>query len=119
MEVEDEEQASPLKDDDLVTLVLQADVRLRGTEPLVLFVEVLHGGIELVQHLVAQEIIVNEVKLPSRVVERVVVSSTGEVEPFGVTKLVSCRVSVASLDVTWYGLTFEIQVSFSTQRVGQ
>jgi hypothetical protein len=101
VEVEDEEQASSLEHDNLVALMLQADVCLRGAEPLVLLVEVLHGGIKLVQHFVTQEVVVDEVELPPGVVERVVVSSTGEVEPFGVTELVSCRALIASFGPGW------------------
>ena len=89
MEVEYEEQTCSLKHNHFVALVLQTDVSLRGGQPSVLLLEVLHGRIKLVQPLVAQEIVIDKVELASRVVVRIVVSNTRKVEPFWVTKFVS------------------------------
>lgn len=53
-----------------------------------LLLKVLHGGIKLIQPVVAQEAVVGKVELTSRVVERIVVSGTREVEPLWVTEFV-------------------------------
>lgn len=49
VEIKDEEQACPFKDNNLVRLVLERDVRLRCREPLVLAFRVVHASIEVVQ----------------------------------------------------------------------
>lgn len=95
VEVEHPDQAGTLKDDDLISLVLQADVRLRRMQPAVFLLGVLHAGVELVEELVAEEIVGCEVELASCVPETVVVSGAWEVEPFGVAELVAFEVEVA------------------------
>ena len=88
MEVEYEEQTCSLKHNHFVAFVLQTDVGLGRGQPPVLLLKVLHGGIELIQPVVAQELVVDKVELTSRVVVRIVVSGTRKVEPLWVTKFV-------------------------------
>lgn len=102
MEVKDPDQASTLKDNDFISLVLQADIRLRRVQPAVFLLGVLHAGVELVEELVAEEIVGCEVKLASCVPEAVVISGAGEVEPFGVAELIA----------------FEVEIAFSSESVG-
>lgn len=54
---------------------------LGGSKPLVFGLQVVHGFVEVVQVPVAKYGIINDVPLPTGVVERVVVSSTREIEP--------------------------------------
>jgi hypothetical protein len=102
MEVEDPQQARALKHNDLIALVLQADVRLGRMQPSVLLFRPLHLAVELVQEAVAQQFVVDEIELPARVVEAVAVTFAGEVEPFGMAELVA----------------LEVQIAFSAQAVG-
>lgn len=67
---------------------------LRGTEPLVLFLKPVHGDIELVQKLVAKEIVINQVELTTSVRKRVAVAFAWEVHPFRMTELVAFKVEV-------------------------
>lgn len=71
MEVEDEQQPGTLEDDHLVILTLEADIRLRACEPLVLRLEVLHGTIKVVEFVVMEMLSVwcDEVKLTAGIVE--------------------------------------------------
>ena len=102
MEVKHPDQARTLKDNDLISLVLQADICLRRVQPAVFLLGMLHAGVELVEEFVAEEIVGCEVKLASCVPEAVVVSGAGEVEPFGVAEFVA----------------FEVEVAFSSESVG-
>ena len=95
MEVEDPQQSSALKYDDLVTLVLEADVGLRRVEPSVLLLGPLHLAVELVEEPVAEELVIWEVELAAGVVEAVVVAFAREVEPLRVTELVTLKVQIA------------------------
>jgi hypothetical protein len=79
VEVEDPQQARALEDDDLIALVLKADVGLRRVQPSVLLLGPLHLAVELVEEPVAQELVVDEVELPARVVEAVAVAFAREV----------------------------------------
>lgn len=97
MEVKDEQQSRALKHDDLITLMLKADVSLRRCEPAILLLKVLHSSIKVIQESVTQKVVINQVELTSRVMERVVVSSTRKVEPLRVTKLVSCARIVSTM----------------------
>ncbi|KAI7092158.1 1,4-alpha-glucan-branching [Hortaea werneckii] len=81
VEVEDPEQARALEDDDFVPFVFEGDVGLRGVQPAVLGLGVLHGGVEVVE-------------LAAGVVEGVVVALAREVEPFRVAELVAFEVQV-------------------------
>lgn len=94
MEVEDKDQSSTLVDNDLVTLMLQADISLWGVEPAILRLEMLHSGIKLVEELVSEEAIIHKVELSASIVERVSVSFSWEIEPFWMTKLVALKVEV-------------------------
>ena len=89
MEIEDEKQAGSLENDNLVGLVLQADVCLRSCQPSILLFHVLHGTVKVIEPLVPEQLVVNEVELSASVVERVVVSSAREIEPFRMTELVA------------------------------
>jgi hypothetical protein len=81
VEVKHEEEACALVRDDLVALVLERDVRLRAGEPVVLGVEVVHGGIEGAEVLVPEQIVVKDVPLSTSVLEGAVVALAREVEP--------------------------------------
>src|SRR5688500_11804684 len=52
VEVEDPEQAGALEDEDLVSLVLQRDVRLWSVQPAVFLLRPVHGPVEVVEKLV-------------------------------------------------------------------
>ena len=95
VEVEDPQQARALEDDDLVALVLQANVRLRRVQPSVLLLGPLHLAVELVEEPIPQQLVVDEVELPARVVEAVAVALAREVQPFWVAELVAFEVEVA------------------------
>lgn len=95
VEVEDEDAAAALEHDDLVALVLEADVRLRRVQPPVVLLRQVHLAVELVEVLVPQEAVVREVQLAPRVPERVLVSLAREVEPFRMAKFVALEVEVA------------------------
>ena len=94
VEVEDEDQAGALKDNDLVALVLERDVGLRGVQPAVLVLAQVHRPVKVVEELVTQEVIFRKVELASGVPERVLVALTGEVKPLGVAELVALKVEV-------------------------
>jgi len=81
MEVEDEQQPCTLKDDNLVGLVLEGYVSLRSGKPSVFLFSIVHRCVELVEVFVAKELVVSNVPLSSRVVERIVVSRPREVKP--------------------------------------
>ena len=57
VEVEDEDKPCSLKNDYLVTLMLERDVSLRGSQPSILGLRLVHGPIEVVQELVSKEVI--------------------------------------------------------------
>ena len=108
VQVEDEQQACALKDDDAVGLVLESkqrgevfrsdiiaaaglckdsrDVGLRRAKPLVLSLSLVHSLVPRVKVPVAQQVIVDEVELPASVHEAVAVAFTREVQPFRVAK---------------------------------
>jgi hypothetical protein len=52
VEVENEDRTGTIKDEDLITLMLERDEGLRGREPSDLGLGMVHGRIELVQELV-------------------------------------------------------------------
>lgn len=58
VQVEDEDDAGALERNDAVALVLEADVGLGRSEPLVLVLERVHGAVKVAQVAVAQELIV-------------------------------------------------------------
>jgi hypothetical protein len=93
--VEDEKQSGPLEYQHLVSLVLEGDVSLRGTQPLVHRLQVVHVLVKLVEVLVPQQLVFDQVELSSSVLERVAVSFSREIHPFRVTKLVTLKVEVA------------------------
>lgn len=94
VEVEDEDQAGALKDDDLVTLVLERDVGLRGVQPAVLVLAQVHRPVKVVEELVTQKTIFRKVELTPGVPERVLVALTGEVKPLRVAELIALEVEV-------------------------
>lgn len=81
VEVEDEQQPGALKDNDLVDLVLQGHVSLGGGKPSVFLFSVIHRRVELVEVFVTKNLVINNVPLPTRVMERVIVSRAREVKP--------------------------------------
>lgn len=95
VKVEDPEQAGALKYNDLVALVLEADVGLWRVQPAILFLGPLHLAVKLVEELVAEEVVVCEVELAAGIVEAVAVAFTGKVEPLWVAKLIALKVQVA------------------------
>jgi hypothetical protein len=56
---------------------------------------VVHGRIELVEIAVSQEWIVDQIELPASVLERIAIACSGEIEPFGMPKLVAFEIEVA------------------------
>lgn len=95
VEVEDEQQASPFEDDDLVGLVLQTDVCLFRMKPSILLLGMLHPGVELIQESVSEEFVFREIELTSCIPEAVIISFSWEVEPLWMAKLVTFKVQVA------------------------
>lgn len=95
VEVEDPQETGTLEHDDLVALVLQADVCLWCVQPAILLLGPLHLAVELVEEPVAQEFVIDEVELATSIVEAVVVALAREVEPLWVTKLVALEVQVS------------------------
>lgn len=105
MEIENEEEAGAFKDDDLVAFVLEGDVglgkkkkmcmsalarqpvnagsriHLRRLQPPVLGLEVVHLGVKVVEVPVPKELVLRQVELTAGIVERVIVSGTGKIEP--------------------------------------
>jgi hypothetical protein len=102
MEIEDPEKAGAFEDDDFIGLVFEGDICLFGMKPAVFGFDVLHGGVEFVEVLVAEEFVIWEVELAARVPETVVVAFAREVEPFWVSEFVA----------------FEVKVAFATESVG-
>jgi hypothetical protein len=95
VKVEDEEQARPLKHDNPVLLVLERNVRLRRRQPLEGSLGVVHGRVKSVQVLVPEEVVINQVELPTRVLEGRVVADSREIEPLWVPELVAFKVEIA------------------------
>ena len=94
VEVEDEHQTAALKDNDLVGLVLERNEGLRGRQPSVLGLTLVHQPVEVVEKLIAKEVVVCEVKLTASVPEGVVVALTRKVKPLRVAELVALEVEV-------------------------
>lgn len=69
MEVEDPQQARPLKDQDLICFILQADICLCRMQPAVLLFRPLYLTVELVQELIPEQIVVREIELSPGVPE--------------------------------------------------
>ena len=69
MEVENKQQPGTLKDDDFIGLIFKRDVSLRGGEPAICLFSVVHCRIKLVEILVAKIRVINDIPLPSCVVE--------------------------------------------------
>ena len=63
---------------------------LRRGEPVTALLGMVHGGVEIVEEAVLEELVVDEVELTPRVVVRLVVADSREVEPLGVSELVAC-----------------------------
>lgn len=95
VEVEYEDYTSPLKNNDLVVLVLERDVRLRRGQPAVLALGGVHCAIKVVQKLVSKQMIISEVQLASSIPERVLVALAREVKPFRMAKFIALKVQVA------------------------
>merc|ERR1711974_182086 len=74
VEIEDEEQTTPFKDDNLVLFVLERDVSLRCTEPLVRRLGVVHSRIEAVEVFVPQQFVIDQVELATSILERTAVA---------------------------------------------
>ena len=81
VEIENEQQPGALKNNDLVGLIFEGHVSLRGGKPAVFLFSVVHGRIKLVEVFVAEKSVVDNVPLSSRVVERVVVPRAREIKP--------------------------------------
>lgn len=95
VEVEDEDAAAALEHDDLVALVLEADVRLGRVQPPVVRLRQVHLAVELVEVFVPQEVVICEVQLAPRIPERVLVPLARKVEPFRMAEFVAFKVEVA------------------------
>jgi hypothetical protein len=101
--------------------MLEGDVCLRCGEPSVLGFQVVHGLVEIVEVLVAKVLVVEDVPLTTGVMERVVVTFSGEVQPL--YKIISAGIIQSKTARKYLRVTelvaFEVQVAFATQRVGQ
>ena len=95
VKVENPEEASPLKHNDLVAFMFQADISLRRMQPAVLLLHPLHLAVKVVQEVIPEQLIINEVELSPGVHEAVAVAFSGKVQPLGVAKLVAFKVQVA------------------------
>jgi hypothetical protein len=49
----------------------------------------LQARVELVQELVSQQLVIENIPLPSGIVVGVVIANTGEVKPFGMSKFIA------------------------------
>lgn len=61
VEIENEDNAGPLKDDDLVSLMLERDVCLWRRQPTVVLLRGVHETIKVVEELIAKEVIISQV----------------------------------------------------------
>jgi hypothetical protein len=102
MEVEHPKKPGSLKCYHLVHLVLEADVCLRGVQPAILLLSPLHLAVKLIEEPVAEKVIVDKVELSTSVVEAVVVSLSGKVQPFRMPEFI----------------TFEVEIALTSQPVG-
>ena len=93
--VEDEKQSGSLEHQHLVSLVLEGNVCLRSTQPLVDRLQVVHVLVELVKVPVPQQLVFDQVELSSSMLERVAISFSREVHPFRMTEFVTLEVEVA------------------------
>lgn len=95
MEVEDKEETGSLENDDLISLVLQANISLLRVQPAVLIFCSLHCCIELIEKLVSQKTIIWKVKLAPRILVAVSVALSWEVKPLAMAELVALEVEVS------------------------
>ena len=94
-EVEHEEQAAPLKGDDVVVLVDPAQGGPALVEDAVILRRGDHVVVEVVQVLVFQVRVAHQAPLAAAVLEAVAVAGAGEVDPLRVAELVAHEVQVA------------------------
>ena len=92
VEIEDPEQTSPLKYDDLVAFVLQANVGLRRMEPAILLFGPLHFAVKFIKESVTKKVVINEIKLSAGVVKAAAIPFSGKVQPFWVPEFVALEV---------------------------
>ena len=69
---------------------LCAGVHVRHAEPVILRIKAVHDAVKVIEVAVLELRVVDEIPLAPRVVVAVIVTRTREVEPFRVSKFVSC-----------------------------
>ncbi len=68
---------------------LQRDISLRRMKPSVFLLEMLHRSIKFIQELISKEMIVYDIPLSSRIMERIVIPCSREIKPFWMTEFVA------------------------------
>lgn len=91
---------------------------MRGTQPLVLSLESVHGSIKFPEILVSQKMIVDEVELPPGVRKRVAVALSREIHPPEWVGLGRRNTNGHSLGVSEF-IAFKVEVGLSAERVNQ
>lgn len=116
VEVEDKQQSSPLKCDNLVLFVLARNIRLnnfvsfasygelyeqaahkylRGAEPIIMGLCNLHSSVPFVKIFVTQQLIIHYIPLSTSIMETGIVSISREIEPFRMAKFIAFKVQVS------------------------
>lgn len=81
VEIEHEQESSALVHDKFVDLVFERDICLWRGEPVILRVEVVHGGVKRVEVSVPEDRVVDDVPLATGIVEGVAVAFAREIQP--------------------------------------
>ena len=95
MEVEDKEQIHPRKAQSLLWSLHQHQVGHLLPEDFMVLTGVDHIVIKVIQPLILQETVILQTPLTAAVIEAPAISLPGEVDPFGMAKLVAHEVQVS------------------------
>mmetsp|Transcript_19026 Transcript_19026/g.32057 ORF Transcript_19026/g.32057 Transcript_19026/m.32057 type:complete len:462 (+) Transcript_19026:287-1672(+) len=95
MKVEGKDQVAAFEDDDLVILILLADILMLGAHKLEAILTCLHQFIKGLKEFVAQQIILRQIPTTSAVMMTPAILRAREVDPLGVPKLVAHEVQIA------------------------
>ena len=92
-------------------------------KPSISLFEMLHCGVELIQELISEKFIVQDVPLPTRIMERAIVSCTGEVEPFLKSASTEWHLTgwptiIKERRATTEFISFKAQPTFPTEAIG-
>ena len=84
---------------------------LRSFEPLVLVFQPVHGNVKVVQIPVSEQLVVDEIELPSGMCKRIAIAFSREIHPSSVSD------TTVRVHLLWMSelVTFEIQVSLTSQ----